>query len=181
MSKIISKLSVALVVALFVASAVGQGAEKSDSPGGVRGEILGEVDALEKKYVGLADAIPADKYGWRPGEGVRSVSEVFVHVAVANYRLPYFIGTPPPDALPAEKDVTDKAEVMKHLKGSFEFVRKAVMNMSEDEIEKTSKMFGRDRTYREIGFFLAGHMHEHLGQLIAYSRMNGIVPPWSQG
>lgn len=153
-----------------------------DKPGGTRGEILGEIEGLEKKYVGLADAIPEDKYGWRPSDKVRSVSEVFMHVAGANYGLPGFIGVKAPEGLPKEMEkITAKAEVMKHLKGSFEHIKKAVINMPDADIEKTAKMFGRDRTYREIGFFFAGHMHEHLGQLIAYSRMNGIAPPWSNG
>lgn len=177
----LSKLAV-LAAFLFLGTAAFAQDKKMDSmPGGVRGEVLGEINALEKKYVALAEAIPADKYGWRPGEGVRSVSETFLHVVIANYRLPYFIGTTPPAALPDEKKVTDKAEVVMHLKSSFDFVKKAVKNMNESDVEKTSEMFGSNRTYREIGFFIAGHCHEHLGQLIAYARMNGIVPPWSQG
>ncbi|QQS41455.1 MAG: DinB family protein [Acidobacteriota bacterium] len=181
MRSIVKNLTVVVAVLAFAVVSFAQGSDSMKMPGGVKGEILNELGGLEKKYVGLAEAMPADKYGWRPGEGVRSVSETFMHVAIANYRLPSFIGAKAPDALPGEKAVTDKAEVVKHLKGSFEFLKNAVMKMSDADIEKTASMFGRDRTYREIGFFIAGHCHEHLGQLIAYSRMNGIAPPWSQG
>lgn len=181
MRSITKNLSAVAAVFVFATFAFAQDSGASKMPGGVKGEVLNELGGLEKKYVGLAEAIPADKYGWRPGEGVRSVSETFMHVAIANYRLPSFIGAKAPDSLPGEKAVTDKAEVVKHLKGSFEFIKDAVMKMSEDDIEKTASMFGRDRTYREIGFFMAGHCHEHLGQLIAYARMNGVTPPWSQG
>lgn len=166
-------------MAVFLISTV---AFAQDKPGGVRGEVLGEIEGLEKKYIGLAEAMPADKYGWRPGEGVRSVSEVFMHVAGANYMLPSFIGVEAPEGLPKNMaKITAKADVIKQLKGSFDHMKEAVMKMSDEDIEKTRNMFGKERTYREIGFFMAGHLHEHLGQLIAYSRMNGIAPPWSNG
>lgn len=180
MRSILKNLTAVAVLLMFAATAFAQDSGSSNMPGGVRGEILHEIGGLEKKYVSLAEAIPADKYGWRPGEGVRSVSETFMHVAIANYGLPSFLGAKGPDALPTEKEVTDKAEVVKHLKGSFEFVKGVVMKMSDDDVEKTAEMFGRVRTYREIGFLMAGHCHEHLGQLIAYARMNGITPPWSR-
>ena len=153
-----------------------------DKPGGVRGEILGEIEGLERKYVAMAEAMPEGKYGWRPGDGVRSVSEVFMHVAGANYMLTGFIGVKAPEGLPKDMEkITAKSDVVKQLKGSFDHLKGAVTGMSDADIEKTAKMFGKDRTYREIGFFMAGHLHEHLGQLIAYSRMNGIAPPWSNG
>ena len=177
MKAILTTFMAAMAVVMFATAAVAQ-----DKPGGVRGEILGEIEGLEKKYVGLAEAMPEDKYGWRPGEGVRSVSEVFMHVAGGNYMLTGFIGAKAPEGLPKDMEkITGKSDVVMQLKASFDHAKKAVTGMSDADIEKTAKMFGRDRTYREIGFFLAGHLHEHLGQLIAYSRMNGIAPPWSQG
>ncbi len=172
-------LKTAALTAVLCISAVGVLAQDK-APAGARGEILGQIDGLAKKYVGLAEAMPQDKYGWRPGEGVRSVSEVFMHVAGANFGLPNFIGVKPPAGLPEGMDkIADKKEVVKQLTASFEFLRNAIVNMPDADLEKTSKMFGADRTYREIGFFMAGHLHEHLGQLIAYARMNGVVPPWS--
>ena len=175
--KAIIKLPVfAALVVILSTAAFAQSASNT-----VKGEILGDIDVLEKKFVGLAEAVPADKYGWRPEDGVRSVSEVFMHVAGANYGLPSFIGAKAPADVPKDMEkITDKAEVVKNLKASFEFFRSAIKNMSDADIEKTNKMFGKDRTYREIGFFMTGHLHEHLGQSIAYARANRIVPPWSR-
>ena len=67
------------------------------------------------------------------------------------------------------------------LKASFAHVRDAVGGMSDADMTKTAKMFGQTLTYEEALFVMANHMHEHLGQAIAYARTNGIVPPWSKG
>jgi uncharacterized damage-inducible protein DinB len=147
----------------------------------VKTEFLDEVAALEKKYTALAEAIPADKYTWRPADGVRSISEVFMHIAGANYMLPNMAGVRPPQGIDRgmEKSVTAKADVIAQLKKSFEHVRGAAQISAEPD--KTMKLFGREVSQRYFLSFLAHHMHEHLGQLIAYSRMNKVTPPWSQG
>jgi uncharacterized damage-inducible protein DinB len=147
----------------------------------IKTEFLDEVAALEKKYTALAEAIPADKYTWRPAQGVRSISEVFMHIAGANYMLPGMAGVKPPAGIDRgmEKSVTAKADVVAQLRKSFEHVRGAAQISAEPE--KTMKMFGREVSQRYFLTFLAHHMHEHLGQLIAYSRMNNVTPPWSQG
>ncbi|HET8549634.1 MAG TPA: DinB family protein [Bryobacteraceae bacterium] len=147
----------------------------------VKSEFLDEVSALEKKYTSLAEAIPADKYTWRPGDGVRSISEAFMHVAGANYMLPRMVGVTPPQGLERgmEKSVTAKAEVIAQLRKSFEHVRAAAQASAEPD--KMIKLFGREVSQRYFLTFLAHHMHEHLGQLIAYARMNKVTPPWSQG
>ncbi len=182
MKTVITRLTVLVLTLLVAGVAFGQNGKNTDAPGGVRGEILNEIAGLEKKYKGLADAIPQEKYGWRPAEGVRSVSEVFMHVAGANFGLPGFVGAKAPDGVPKDLEkITDKKEVLENLSASFEFLRGVVIGMSDSDIEKTAKMFGRERTYREIGFFMTGHLHEHLGQLIAYARTNGVTPPWSAG
>lgn len=147
----------------------------------IKTEFLDEVAALEKKYTSLAEAIPAEKYTWRPADGVRSISEVFMHVAGANYMLPRMVAVNPPQGLSGgmEKSVTAKADVLAQLRKSFEHVRGAAQAASEPD--KTIKMFGREVSQRYFLTFLAHHMHEHLGQLIAYARMNKVTPPWSQG
>lgn len=149
-----------------------------------RAEALRLIADAETKLVRLAEAVPADKYTWRPGEGVRSISEVFMHVSAGNFSIPRRIGTPPPDGLDLaglEKSTADKARVIQTLKDSFAHVRKAIEKLTDADTEKTSPWFGnRQATYREIAFFLATHEHEHLGQSIAYARMNGIVPPWTE-
>ena len=147
----------------------------------IKSEFLDEVAALEKKYTSLAEAIPAEKYTWRPADGVRSISEVFMHIAGANYMLPRMAGVTPPEGLDRgmEKNVTAKADVIAHLRKSFAHVRGAAQIAAEPD--KTLKMFGREVSQRYFLAFLPHHMHEHLGQLIAYSRMNKVTPPWSQG
>jgi uncharacterized damage-inducible protein DinB len=149
---------------------------------GYRGEFLSQLDATEKKFVDLANAIPQEKYGWRPGAGVRSVSEVFMHVAGANFMLTRVIGTPPPSGIDRgmEKSVTEKAQVVEMMKKSFAHMRDAVNKMDADG-DKPVKIFGRESTNRGALLFLSDHMHEHLGQQIAYARTNGVVPPWSAG
>jgi uncharacterized damage-inducible protein DinB len=128
-------------------------------------------------------AVPAEKYPWRPGEGVRSFSEVFLHVAAANYNLPKLIGTPPPDGFRVQgydKSITDKAKVIEAMKDSFTHLRQAVINMPDADLEKQLDWFGGKNTERGILLFVMRHMAEHLGQSIAYARVNGIVPPWAE-
>jgi uncharacterized damage-inducible protein DinB len=150
----------------------------------VRAEILRQLGDAKEKLIALAEAMPAEKYGWRPAEGVRSVGEVFLHVAGGNYFLPTLWGTKPPEGLDMrtmEKDGGDKAKVIATLKKSFEHAEKAINDVPEAEMGKAIKLFGRDGSTRE-GFMMdALHAHEHLGQAIAYARMNGVTPPWSRG
>jgi len=159
-------------------------AQMAASPAGARDEATRLFDDAGSKLVQLAEAIPAEKYTWRPGEGVRSVSEAFLHVAAGNFNIPNRIGTPRPEGLDIrglEKSTTDKAKVIELLKQSVEHVKKAYTNVSDADLEKTAQWFGgRQATYREIMFFIDMHAHEHLGQMIAYARMNGVAPPWSQ-
>ena len=150
---------------------------------GARAEFLDRLDFYEQRFVSLAQAVPAAKYGWRPGEGVRSISEVYLHVAAANFNLPHLIGTEPPAGFEVrgfEKSTTDKAKIIQTMKDSFAHYRSAVLGLSDAEVEKTVKLFGKDRTYRYVFLFCTGHLGEHLGQSIAYARSNGIVPPWTE-
>jgi len=152
----------------------------ADRPGGFRGDFLWQLDDIEKKIEGLAQAVPEAKYTWRPAEGVRSISEVYMHIAGSNYFLLGFAGVAKPAGLsPDMEKITDKTKVMEALKASFEFTRQAAMKMSDADLEKPAKMFGNDTTYRGIYFVTMSHLHEHLGQSIAYARTNGVVPPWS--
>ncbi|MGA9118628.1 MAG: DinB family protein [Bacteroidota bacterium] len=148
---------------------------------GIRAEILWQLTDLEKKFEDLAAAMPADKYSWRPMEGVRSVSEVYTHIIGANYLFMSFLNIKPPMKMdPAmEKNVTDKDAIAKMFKPSFDHVRTAVIGLSDKDLEKTTKMFGSPATYRAVLLAEIGHLHEHLGQSIAYARMNNVVPPWT--
>ena len=151
-------------------------------PAGVRGEILAQFDDAAGKLVQLAEAIPQDKFTWRPGEGVRSVSEVFLHVAGSNHYMLTAVGVP--SATQGENDLerstTDKAQVIAKLKEANASVRAAIQAMPDADLEKATKLFGMDMTYRGVCLMVQSHVHEHLGQMIAYARTNGVVPPWSR-
>jgi uncharacterized damage-inducible protein DinB len=169
---------IALSISLCVAAPVR--AQETPSEG-FRAEYLKQVDAVAEKLIELAEAVPADKYSWRPGEGVRSMGEVFVHTAAGNYFLMKFIGVqaPPDFSRDMEKNITEKAQVIAAMKKSFEHLRQAILKTSDADLEKTVELFGQNTTYRDVFFTAAMHLHEHLGQSIAYARVNGIVPPWS--
>jgi len=174
-------LSVALP--LFAAAQVNP--YKNPAPGvsGYRGEVLAEVTIQEDKLLRLAEAIPADKYTWRPAADVRSFAEVFLHIAAANYNLPKLFGTPPPagfDFRGLEKSTTDKAKIVATLKESFTHSKKAIMSVPDADLEKSFDWFGGKNTERGALLFMTRHTAEHLGQAIAYARMIGIVPPWTE-
>jgi uncharacterized damage-inducible protein DinB len=146
-------------------------------------EAQARLTTLEEKYAGLAEATPADKYTYRPGEGVRSTSEVFLHVAGANYFVARAFGTPPPEGLDLsglQTSTTDKQEVMSTIKKSFDHLRGAIGKVGAGDAEKAMKLFGGDTTTRGALWRALGHLSEHLGQSIAYARVNGVTPPWSQ-
>ena len=158
---------------------------KDGTPGvtGYRSEVLAEVMIQEDKFVRLAEAVPADKYTWRPAPDVRSFAEVFLHVAAANYNLYKLVGTPPPpgfDVKGFEKSTTDKAKVIATLKDSFAHARKAITAMPDADLDKSLDWFGGKNTERGILLFITRHAAEHLGQSIAYARSIGVVPPWTE-
>ena len=148
-------------------------------PVGFHAEFLANLDEVQDKLMDLAESTPADKYGWRPANGVRSISEVYMHIAGGNYFLATFVGVPPPANMrDLEKDITKKADVIAELKRSFDHLRSAAA--SATDLEKSVKMFGNQTTHRGVLMTMVSHLHEHLGQSIAYARMNGVVPPWSR-
>ncbi len=159
--------------------AFAQGTKAAKAPQGFRGEFLANLDEVQEKIVSLAEATPSDAFGWRPAPGVRSISEVYMHIAGSNYFLSTFVGvTAPKMSGDLEKTVTKKADVIAELKKSFEHLRNAAA--SAKDLEKPVKMFGNQTTYRGVLMTILSHLHEHLGQSIAYARMNGVVPPWSR-
>jgi uncharacterized damage-inducible protein DinB len=160
---------------------VKEGAAKSQ--GGVRDSILRQVDRSREKLIALAEAIPAEKYAWRPAPGVRTMGEVFNHVAAGNYFLPTFWGAKVaaginPQTL--EKEMSgDKAKTVAMLKSSFEYFKREIQAVSEGDLNRKIKLFGQDVPVRDHMMDIATHGHEHLGQAIAYARSIGVTPPWS--
>jgi uncharacterized damage-inducible protein DinB len=175
MKRLVSALVLGVLV-LTASAATAQAPTK-----GFRAEFLMQQDGVEKELLGLAEATPAGKFGWRPAEGVRSVSEVYMHVAGGNYLFLGFAGVKAPDGISPsmEKEVTDKAAVIEAMKKSFAALRAGVASIADADLDKPVKLFGHDTTVRGVLLIAATHEHEHLGQSIAYARMNGIVPPWT--
>jgi uncharacterized damage-inducible protein DinB len=158
---------------------------KDGTPGvsGYRSEVLAEVIVQENKFTRLAEAIPAEKYAWRPSADVRSIAEVFLHVSSANYNLYKLVGTPTPadvDVKGLEKSTSEKAKVVATLKASFVHAKKAITAMPDAELEKTLDWFGGKNTQRGVLLFILRHGAEHLGQSIAYARFAGVTPPWTE-
>jgi uncharacterized damage-inducible protein DinB len=157
-------------------------AQPGAMPAGVRGEMLMWIGDAEDKLGQLAEAMPEAKYSWRPGEGVRSAGEVFMHAAGANFGLPNFWGVKPPagfDFWTYEKSLTRKADIQKALKDSFAHVRAALTAATDADLDKPTEFFGMKTTVRGGYLLIVSHVHEHLGQAIAYARMNSVVPPWT--
>ena len=173
------------LAALASAAAQQPAGAPADAPtSGYRAEFLKDFADLESKFVRLAEKMPAEKYTWRPAEGVRSVSEVFLHVAGANFGFTRRIGTAAPAAFQGQgfdKSTTDKAAIVEQLKQSFAHMRNAALKANDADADKTMPWFGGS-TITQRGFlvFIVKHASEHLGQSIAYARVNGLVPPWSE-
>jgi len=143
----------------------------------------GEWGHVSRQLVALAEAMPQTAYSWRPGPGVRSTSEVFMHVAIANFGLLQFTGPKVPADLKSpdlEKTVTAKADVINWLKRSLEAVKTARAGLKPGDLDRKIKVEGRNATVDGVYLRIIVHANEHMGQLVAYARVNGIVPPWSQ-
>lgn len=157
---------------------------KNGTPGvtGYRSEVLSEVIVQEDKFVRLAEAIPADKYTWRPAPDVRSFAEVFLHVTGANYNLYTMVGSKIPDGINTKdigKSTTDKTKIVAMLKDSFAHAQAAIKAMPDADLERSMDWFGGKLTERGVLLFIVRHGAEHLGQSIAYARVSGITPPWT--
>ena len=172
-----------LAVTLGVAALHAQPA-RVDPLEGVWQGYDGEWIHVSKQLIALAEAVPAEKYAWRPAPGVRSTSEVFMHIAMANFFLLSATGIQMPADLKSagmEKTVTAKAEVIAWLKRSLDAVKDARAKLQPGDLQKKVEIAHRPATVDGIYLRIIVHANEHMGQLVAYARMNGIVPPWSEG
>lgn len=148
----------------------------------MKGQAIFDLQDLQKKFVDLAKAVPADKYSWRPGEGVRSIGEVYLHITAANHNIPTLMGAAKSSEFTAkdfEKSITDKDQIVAKLNESFDYAISVVKGMTNADFAKPQKQLGPDANSGDVIYLLVTHAHEHLGQSIAYARTNGIVPPWT--
>lgn len=185
MKRIFTAICLLLVAAVSVRVTAQVNPYKDGTPGvtGYRSEVLAEVMIQEDKFTRLAEAIPAEKFSWRPSQDVRSFAEVFLHVSAANFNLYRLVGTPPPPGFEVkgfEKSTTDKAKVIATLKDSFAHAKKAITAIPDADLDKSMDWFGGKNTERGILLFIVRHAAEHLGQSIAYVRFIGITPPWTE-
>lgn len=177
-----------LAVAGLMTATTAGAADAADSAAkpaaaGTKAEFARNLDYAGDKLIQLAEAMPADKYSWHPAEGVRSFGEALLHAAGGNFMIPSFIGAKMPDGFDMktfETSTTKKEEIVAQVKKSLEHVKAAANAVSDSDMDTSVKWFMGEGSKREILFFIAAHNHEHLGQLIAYARMNGITPPWSK-
>ena len=154
----------------------------AQAPEGIWQGYDGEWKHVSQQLLALAEATPAEKFSWRPAPGVRSTSEVYMHIVDANFYLLSVTGPKMPADLKDDmgKTVTSKAEVIAWLKRSLEAVKTAHAAETSKDLERKVKIDDRDATADGMYLRIIIHANEHMGQLIAYARMTGVVPPWSK-
>lgn len=184
-----SNFSVFLFVLIVFSSAIQSRSVlnlSGDEHSGFRADFIGNIDAVSGQIFQLLDAMPQDKMQWRPADGVRSVSEVYLHIAFSNYLIMKFAGAEVPAEIAFEKmkdwdsQTMNKKEIAEILHTSFDKLKEFIKNTSDSDLEIEMEVFGMKMSRRAFFMSMHGHMHEHLGQSIAYARMNGVTPPWSK-
>ena len=173
-------LVMAAALALTVSPAA---ATAQTTPANARDELLMQFNNSASKFEALAAAMPAEKFTWSPGPGVMTVAHVYAHVARYNYAyLSQNMGAAAPRGIGLDtlERMTDKAQIVALLKSSAEYVRQGVRQMPEAQLGQSTQLYGRSVPQWSVLLQLVAHMNEHLGQSIAYARMNGVVPPWSR-
>ncbi len=182
------KIRLAMISALAVMLTLSLAAQK---PQGLIADLSKDVSGVQTKIVGLAKAIPAAAYDYRPSPEVRSTGEVFMHVAADNYFLPAAMGVAPPaatgingqdykTAAAFEKRKMSRDEIIAELDKSFAFLTTSMNAVTDAQLEAPLEIFGQKSTGRAMWVSTTTHLHEHLGQLIAYARSNKVTPPWSK-
>jgi uncharacterized damage-inducible protein DinB len=152
------------------------------APEGIWQGYDGEWRHVSAQLLALAEATPEEKFSWRPAPGVRSTSEVYMHIAIANFGLLAFTGPKVPADLKEglEKSVTSKAEVINWLKRSLDAVKQAHLAVTPQDLQRKVHIYDRDTNVDGMYLRIIVHANEHMGQLVAYARMSGVVPPWSK-
>jgi len=171
-----------LVLSLFLILAFSAQTIQAQDSNNFKEQFLQHFDRASR-VLALAEAMPADLYSWRPDEGVFSVEEVYTHIARYNfYYLEESLGIPAPNDLDVEnmEAITGKEEVVDILNHSIEHVKEHIGEMPDSNIQAETVMYGRTVNGQAVLMQLVTHKSEHVGQAIAYARVNGITPPWSE-
>jgi hypothetical protein len=179
---------VGALCAISLAVALPLGAQERS---GVMGDLMKDVEQVHKKIVALTTAMPESAYAWRPGKGVRSTGEVFMHLAADNYFTPAALGTTVPvetgingksydTAVAFEKKTRTRAQIIAEVEKSFGVLTSAMGSFPDAKMDAPVEVFGQKTTGRAMWVGTVTHLHEHLGQLIAYARSNAVTPPWSK-
>ena len=170
-----------LVQILFLISLAAPGLFAQHYPEGIWEGYDGEWKHVSQQLIALAEATPADKFAWRPAPGVRSTSEVYMHIVMANFYLLSVTGPKMPADLKEgmDKTVTSKVDVISWLKRSLDAVKQAHLAEAPKDLERKVHIADRDATVDGMYLRIIVHANEHMGQLVAYARMTGVVPPWS--
>lgn len=178
-------LTVVLCLSTFAASAPSPKPDDADHTApsyDMKAQSLLDLETMQKKFVDLANAVPSDKLTWRPSTDSRSFAEVFLHVAGERYGILGLMGAETPagvDRKGLEKSTTDRAQIVQELNKSWEFARKTINGMTNAEFAKLLPKLGPQANAGDVVYILVADNHEHLGQVVAYARENGIVPPWT--
>jgi len=180
-----------LSIFMFVATSMKASAQSQDAAASsdhsapsydMKAQSLVDLERLQKKLVDLLNAVPADKLTWRPSPDSRSFAELFLHVAGERYGILALMGAEKPAGFNGktfEKSTTDKGQILSGLNRTWEFAQKAINGMSNADFAKLMPKLGPQANAGDVVYILVADAHEHLGQAIAYARMNGIVPPWT--
>lgn len=152
------------------------------APEGIWEGYDGEWKHVSQQLIALAEATPAEKFAWRPAAGVRSTSEVYMHIVFANFYLLSVTGPKMPADMKQgmDKTVTSKADVISWLKRSLDAVKEAHLAEKPADLARKVHIVDRDATVDGMYLRILVHANEHMGQLVAYARMTGVVPPWSK-
>lgn len=165
------------------------GSEPMIPPSSFRAEFLEELAFCERRFLLLAEAMPTEKYAWRPAPGMRSVGGLFAHVVIANYNAvealdqqrdpqPGLHSSFQPETILAIAE--DKPKIMEALKNSFAYLRARILKLSDEDGIQAQRMFNRQTTLRGALMIIDRHLGQHLGQATTYALINGVVPPWKQ-
>jgi hypothetical protein len=193
-SRLFRTLAVVALMSVFVGGisppARAQDVMSKEAVAALRASFIADIGAMHDKFVQLAQAFPQEKYTWRPMEEakppVRSVAEVLMLAAMEGYAfIPTSFGGKPASLGTQEevaklRTLSDKAQIIDHINKGFAYAKKELESLDPATLTGKRKLFGQDRSAPDIALFVGGDLHEHLGQLIAYARVNHIVPPWSK-